>query len=186
MNKQSWAATAVAGAALAMSACSTTGATNAGSDAAADAGSARAMLVTASGADAGTAMVTVAGKKLRLNAEVKGMTPGPHGVHLHMVGRCDAPSFESAGGHWNPGRAQHGLDNPRGAHRGDLPNIDVGADGTGSLVATIDAAMIDGEGGLLDNDGAAFIVHAGRDDMVSDPAGNSGSRVACGVFNRTR
>ena len=87
--------------------------------------------------------------------------------------------FESAGGHWNPGSTQHGLENPKGAHAGDMPNLTAADDGTGSLTFTLKGGTM---AQLLDADGSAFVVHAGQDDQKTDPSGNSGDRIACGVF----
>jgi len=143
--------------------------------------SAVAMLKTADGADAGTATVTEAGSGLQVTVNAQNWPQGTHGVHIHMTGQCEGPAFESAGGHWNPTDAHHGVDNPETPkpHMGDLPNIEIGADGTGTLTATIEGATM---AGLMDADGSAFVVHAKADDLKSDPSGNSGDRIACGVF----
>lgn len=113
---------------------------------------------------------------------VSGQTPGAHGIHLHTVGACDAPDFASAKGHLNPDGRQHGSANPAGMHQGDIPNLEVGADGTASvslpLSSTLDLAQ------LFDADGTALVIHAGADDYRTDPSGNSGGRVACGVLRR--
>jgi Cu-Zn family superoxide dismutase len=126
--------------------------------------------------------------RVAIEVQVAGLSVGLHGIHLHAVGACDASGaapFASAGGHVNPHGASHGLHNPRGAHAGDLPNLDVGADGTGRLSATTGrVTLAPAPASLLDDDGAAVVVHAGPDDQVSDPAGNSGARVACGVLQR--
>jgi superoxide dismutase, Cu-Zn family len=106
-----------------------------------------------------------------------GLQPGLHGLHIHAVGRCDAPDYKSAGGHWNPAARQHGRDNPMGSHDGDLPNLNVGSDGTGTLTAALPANAPP----LLDADGASIIIHAAPDDLKSDPSGNSGTRIACGI-----
>ena len=114
---------------------------------------------------------------------VEGMAPGTYGVHLHAVGKCDAPDFKTAGGHFNPGNKMHGHDNPTGAHAGDLPNVVVGADGHGTFTEQLpDLALTGGTAPLLDADGAAVVVHAGPDDYKTDPSGNSGARTACGVI----
>ena len=100
------------------------------------------------------------------------------------MGRCEAP-FESAGGHFNPAGKKHGKDNPGGAHAGDLPNITVPESGRASVEVTVKGVSLDGgKGGLLDADGAALVVHEGRDDYRSDPAGNAGKRLACAVIER--
>ena len=140
---------------------------------------ATAMLKTSTGADAGRATATDVAGGLRFTLDVKGLPPGTHGAHIHTVGRCDAPDFTTAGGHWNPTAMKHGSMNPQGPHEGDLPNLMIGTDGRGTLGATIPGATM---AGLLDADGAAIIVHAGPDDLMTDPSGNSGGRIACGVF----
>lgn len=140
---------------------------------------ATAVLQTATGTPAGSAIATVTPEGLNVTVSVNGMTPGQRGVHVHMVGKCEAPDFTTAGGHWNPESTQHGLENPQGAHAGDMPNLTVGDDGTGTLSFTLRSGTM---AGLLDPDGSAFIVHAGEDDQKTDPSGDSGDRVACGVF----
>jgi Cu-Zn family superoxide dismutase len=110
--------------------------------------------------------------------EVKGLTPGAHGMHVHAVGKCGGDGFSAAGGHLNPTGKAHGLENPMGAHMGDLPTLQVGEDGKATAYFTVKGKI----GDLLDIDGAAFVVHAGPDDQKTDPSGNSGARVLCGVF----
>lgn len=142
-------------------------------------GEAVAMLRTASGADAGRATAVQTAEGLRITIRANGLPPGTHGAHVHAVGRCDPPDFASAGGHWNPTGAQHGTMNPAGPHLGDLPNLIVGTDGRGTVAITLPQATT---AGLLDADGAALVIHAGPDDLRTDPSGNSGGRIACGVF----
>lgn len=142
---------------------------------------ARAALVDASGSARGSAMVTGATGAYQLRVDAAALAPGLHGMHFHSVGRCEAPGFTSAGAHWNPAGHEHGLDNPRGAHAGDLPNLVVGADGRGAMNVPLGAIDI---GGLLDDDGAALVIHAAPDDARSDPSGNSGARLICGAFAR--
>jgi Cu-Zn family superoxide dismutase len=111
------------------------------------------------------------------------MAPGVYGVHIHTVGRCDPPDFASAGPHWNPSGQQHGRNNPQGTHLGDLPNMMVGADGRGTLEIKVAGASLAGRGAaLLDDDGATIVMHERPDDYRTDPSGNSGARIACGVF----
>lgn len=141
--------------------------------------SATAMLVNATGTSVGKATATEVAGGLRYTLDVKGMPPGTHGAHIHTVGRCDAPDFATAGGHWNPTGMKHGSMNPQGPHEGDLPNLIVGSDGRGTLGVTIPGGTM---AALLDTDGAAIVVHAAADDLKTDPSGNSGGRVACGVF----
>jgi Cu-Zn family superoxide dismutase len=144
---------------------------------------ARAALVGADQAQYGEVIVAQGDQGLLVNITAKGMSPGPHGVHIHETGKCEGPDFKSAGGHWNPGTKEHGFDNPNGAHAGDFFNLDVGADGTGALEAMIPGATLgDGSHALLDADGAAVVVHAGADDLKTDPSGDSGGRIACGIF----
>jgi Cu-Zn family superoxide dismutase len=140
---------------------------------------ATAPLRTAAGADAGTVTATQAGDAIRIRIDARGMPAGIHGAHVHTTGRCDAPDFTTAGGHWNPTGKQHGTSNPAGPHAGDAPNLTIGADGSGTLSITLPGGTMDG---LLDADGAAFVIHAGPDDYKTDPSGNSGGRIACGVF----
>ena len=123
------------------------------------------------------------GDGIRVRVEAAGLAPGAYGAHVHMVGRCDGPGFATAGGHWNPTGRQHGKDNPQGMHKGDLPNLLVGTDGRGSFEYTIpDASLTGGGNPLLDADGAALVVHQSPDDFRTDPSGNSGNRIACGVL----
>ena len=106
---------------------------------------------------------------------------GVHAFHLHETGRCDAPSFESAGGHFNPSTAEHGFENAKGPHAGDLPNVHIPASGTLEIEVLAHAALR-GTAGLLDGDGSAIVLHGGADDYSTDPAGGAGPRVACGVL----
>ncbi len=143
-----------------------------------------AALSDAQGASKGDLSISKIGDGLRLTLRASGISPGVHGVHVHMVGSCVAPDFTSAGAHWNPIGKQHGMQNPAGPHEGDLPNIEIGADGTGTLTATIPGTLSDGANPMLDTDGAAIVIHAGPDDMKTDPSGNSGGRIACGVITQ--
>jgi Cu-Zn family superoxide dismutase len=124
---------------------------------------------------------------VHVNVHVAGLTPGLHGIHIHAIGAC-TPTFAAAGGHYNPVGLQHGLDNPNGAHAGDLPNLIVNADGVGHLDATTDGVTISpGPTTLFDTTplavGSAFIIHANEDDQVTDATnGNSGARIACAVI----
>lgn len=106
---------------------------------------------------------------------------GTYGMHIHSVGRCDAPDFATAGPHWNPTMRQHGRLNPMGTHHGDLPNLTVNARGIAYLEAPLRGELT-GAGGLLDGDGAAVVIHANVDDERTDPTGNSGARIACAVL----
>ncbi|AMG76320.1 MULTISPECIES: superoxide dismutase family protein [Sphingopyxis] len=141
-----------------------------------------AELRDARGADRGRVDIFRDSSGLRLEVVARGFGPGTYGMHVHAVGQCAAPDFSSAGPHWNPTGAQHGRDNPMGAHHGDLPNLVVESGMIGRATLHMVGSRLTGEGGLLDADGAAFVIHAGPDDMRTDPAGNSGGRVACGVI----
>jgi len=146
-------------------------------------GSATASLRDAVGAARGTATATQQSGGIRLQVAAIYMSPGAYGAHIHTIGRCDPPGFEGAGGHWNPTSHQHGKENPQGVHKGDLPNLIVGADGRGTLEINIPGVTLTGAGPrLLDEDGAAIVIHAAADDYRTDPSGNSGARIACGVF----
>ena len=117
---------------------------------------------------------------LGLWLEAKGLPPGEIGMHIHDVGRCDGPDFASAGPHWNPQAKQHGRRNPAGPHAGDLGNLIVDPDGSVKLHHAPDPA---GHApSALDANGAALVIHAQRDDEMTDPSGNSGSRIACAVL----
>lgn len=139
-------------------------------------------LITADGVSVGVASLTKQNDGLYLAVSAQASTSGTFGMHLHSIGKCEGPDFATAGGHWNPGMKQHGRDNPMGAHGGDLPNAIVGADNKVLLVFRIPDIVLKGEGGLLDADGAALIIHEKQDDYKTDPTGNSGKRMICGVF----
>jgi Cu-Zn family superoxide dismutase len=143
-------------------------------------------LVNSSGQSIGTvrAWQTAGGVTFRLDAT--GLPHGVHGVHIHAVGRCDPPDFASAGPHWNPTARQHGMNNPAGPHAGDLPNVEVAANGVLGTMLTLPNASLFAPpgtpGALLDADGAALVIHAQADDYLTDPSGNSGPRIACAVL----
>ncbi len=130
------------------------------------------------------ATAETSGDSLRVRVEAVGMSPGSYGAHLHTTGRCDPPGFTTAGPHWNPTDQKHGKDNPAGMHKGDLPNLLVGTDGRGSFEYTIPNAGLSGmlPNRLIDADGASVVIHEKADDFRTDPSGNSGGRIACGVL----
>jgi len=135
----------------------------------------QSMLRDGSGTERGTVELRGHGDILQVRVVANGLTPGAHGMHLHAVGSCVAPGFTSAGPHWNPDNKQHGRANPMGAHRGDLPQLMVAANGKGEANFRLMAHAAD----LMDADGTALVIHAGADDERSDPAGNSGLRQLC-------
>lgn len=104
---------------------------------------------------------------------------GIHGIHVHPIGRCDPPDFSTAGTHWNPTNKEHGLHNPSGPHAGDMPNVTVAANGVLGEAVTLPNATL---AQLLDADGSSIMIHANADDYVSQPAGNSGAKIACAVI----
>ena len=108
---------------------------------------------------------------------MKGLAPGPHGIHIHSVGVCTPPDFASAGGHLNPTKKEHGLENPKGPHAGDLQNLEVGADGSAKKTLETDLVTLSSLGN------ASLVIHEKRDDEKTNPAGDSGKRVACGMIH---
>lgn len=142
-------------------------------------GGAAMPLVNSAGQSIGTvrAWQTAGGVSFHISAS--GLPHGIHGIHVHSVGRCDPPDFASAGGHWNPAGKKHGLNSPAGPHAGDLPNVNVAANGVLSATVTLPGASMSS---LLDADGSALMLHAGPDDYMTDPSGNSGARIACAVI----
>ncbi len=147
--------------------------------------SAGATVKDSSGRVVGSAVFLQESDGVRILLDLKGVTPGIKGVHIHAVGRCEAPSFDSAGAHFNPKKTEHGAENKRGPHAGDLPNITVDATGLGHLEVTVPSVTLKaGPDSLLDGQRTALVVHEGPDDMRTDPAGNSGRRIACGVIER--
>lgn len=142
-----------------------------------------AQLANAEGRPVGTAVFFRRGGETTVSITITGTPGAVHGMHLHAVGKCEAP-FTSAGPHLNPGGHQHGKDNPQGAHLGDLPNVMIDKAGLGTASASLglDSAAIDAA--LYDADGTAVVLHAAADDYRTDPSGNSGARIACGVLKR--
>ena len=144
-------------------------------------------LTRSDGAPAGSATLEETPNGLSVTIAAIGLPPGVHGAHLHAIGKCDGPKFESAGPHWNPTSRKHGRDNPEGLHLGDLSNIGIGADGSGHSTFTIGTASLTvGPDALLDTDGASLVIHAKPDDYKTDPSGNSGDRIACGVISAAK
>lgn len=140
-----------------------------------------ATLRDGSGRTVGSATLIDTYSGVLITASVSDLGLGAHGIHIHAVGKCEPP-FTSAGGHFNPANRQHGFRNANGPHLGDLPNLETPAAGTLKFEALLPGVTLTGTNALLDADGAAIVVHAARDDYTTDPSGNSGGRIACGVI----
>ncbi|CAM4485396.1 Cu-Zn family superoxide dismutase [Paenibacillus endophyticus] len=142
-------------------------------------------IINGEGKQIGSAQLVQKADKVFVHIEAEKLAPGKHGVHFHSVGKCDTPDFKSAGDHYNPGGKQHGFNNPKGYHNGDLPNIEVGANG--KVIADIASADVtllkDKPNSLLKEGGTSLIIHEKADDYTTDPSGNSGNRVACGIIS---
>jgi Cu-Zn family superoxide dismutase len=122
---------------------------------------------------------------VQVKLDLKGLPAGDHALHFHQTAKCDGPDFKSAGGHFNPDSKHHGLENPEGPHAGDMPNFTVGADGVAKTVVSDPRVTLGTDAhSLLANGGTALVIHAKADDLKSDPAGNAGDRIACGVITQ--
>ncbi|MEQ7049666.1 superoxide dismutase family protein [Paenibacillus alvei] len=141
-------------------------------------------IINTKGDSIGTAQLTQVGNKVQMAIDVQGLSPGKHGIHFHAVGRCDTPDFKTAEAHLNPTHKEHGFENPKGYHSGDLPNLEVGEDGKAQATFTTEMVTLekDKPNSLLKSGGTALIIHAQPDDYKTDPSGNSGDRIACGVI----
>lgn len=145
----------------------------------------RAEIKNSNGEAIGEALISNDKGNLLLDLTVSTISPGEHGFHIHTVGSCEAPDFTSAGGHWNPLGAEHGIENPNGAHAGDMPNLVADADGNATLVQlSLGESAKSAADTLIDEDGGAIVIHTDADDLKSDPAGNAGPRIACGVLTK--
>ena len=146
---------------------------------------AHADLVNAQGATIGHAKFSSTSGGVKISVDVSQLTPGVHGIHIHTVGKCEGPAFTTAGGHFNPASAHHGIHNTQtpNPHVGDLPNLTVSEKGTAKTTFTATGATLDdGPNSLFHEGGTALVIHAKPDDLMSDPAGNAGDRIACGVI----
>lgn len=145
----------------------------------------KAVLKNADGKQVGTATFTPAKGGVKVHVQVADLPPGKHGIHIHAVGQCEPPDFKSAGGHFNPFGKQHGLHNPKGAHVGDLLNFVVGHNGKANTTFMAKGATLsEDQGSLFGPEGTSLVIHADRDDEKTDPAGNSGIRIVCGVIEK--
>jgi Cu-Zn family superoxide dismutase len=148
---------------------------------------AKAELKDASGKVVGTALLKPAAAGVKISLRVTGLPAGTHAFHIHTSGQCEAPDFKSAGGHFNPESKKHGLKNPDGPHAGDMPNITVAANGKGkATVVNTRVTLGEGAGSLFHDGGTAIVIHEKADDEMTDPAGNAGARIACGVIEKNK
>lgn len=144
---------------------------------------AKADIINTSGKKIGTAMFTEVAGGVKINVMVNGLTAGQHGIHIHEFGRCETPTFGTAGEHFRPNEHKHGLKNSDGSHNGDMQNIVIGKNGKGTYMTTNTMLTIGSDiSSILRPGGTAIVIHEKADDHMSQPAGNAGKRVACGVI----
>lgn len=133
----------------------------------------------------GTATFNEAAEGVKIKVKVEGLSPGFHGIHIHEFPKCEGPDFKTAGNHFNPEGKEHGLMHPKGAHIGDLPNIEVDSTGTVEIeLMAQGATLLEGKKSILQNEGTSLIIDQEQDDGVSQPSGNSGVREICGVLKK--
>jgi Cu-Zn family superoxide dismutase len=144
---------------------------------------AKAVLKNAEGAEVGSVSLTQGEGGVKINLALKGLPPGVHAFHVHTIGKCEPP-FTTAGGHFNPEGKKHGKMSPDGAHAGDMPNLEVPESGELSTDIVNAAVTLekDKPNSVFKPDGTALVIHAAADDYQTDPTGNAGGRIACGVI----
>lgn len=139
-----------------------------------------AALKDANGKQLGYASIYKKDGALHIDAQAEDLSAGDHGIHIHSIGKCEAPDFQTAGGHLNTNNKQHGLQNPLGSHAGDLPQLKIYENGKGIIDYKINTILED----LFDANGSSIVIHANADDEKTDPSGNSGARILCGVLEK--